>query len=74
MRSHFQIFPTSASSLAELLLLGHVVVASFGEAGGEQAAVEVVRLTQVLQAFAVIANRGVDDADQKVRVHCLVAA
>ena len=54
-------------------MLGHVVVASFGEALDQEVLVDVVRLTEVFQIIVVIANRGVDESDEKVRVHGCVA-
>jgi len=53
-----------ASTLAEPLLLRHVVVASACESLGKDGRIEVVRLAEIVQGFAVVADHGVDHADQ----------
>ena len=45
-------------------MLWHVVVASACESLGKDGRIEVVRLAEIVQGFAVVADHRVDYADQ----------
>ena len=60
--------------LSELLLFRHKVVASCREAFDKDWLLNVLARAEFLQRSGVVANRGVDHADQQVRIHRAVGA